>query len=258
MHKFGVCVPHNKKEEMMLDHENGNTCWQDTIKAETRQLFEHKVFKDLGKNAAVPKGYQLIKFRIVFDVKQSLKQKGRIVARGDMTDPPQEAVHSGVASLQSPHIVCLLAELNGLKLTGGDIGNAYLEADTLEKVCVCASSEFEPSSYLLVIEKALHGLHTSGAKFHAKFADTLHALGFIPTHAAPHVWTRDAGNCCEHVVVCIDDALTTLKDPDSFFKELQFDPQNYKLKNIKELKYHLGGDFFRDKDGTLCHGTQPL
>ena len=71
-----------------------------------------------------------------------------------MTDPPQEAVYSGVASLRSPHIVCLLAELNGLKLTGGDIGNAYLEAHTLEKVCVCAGPEFGPlEGHLLVIEK---------------------------------------------------------------------------------------------------------
>ena len=72
----------------MLDRENGNTYWQDAVEAETGQLFEYKVFKDLGKNAAVPKGYLLIKLQIMFDVKQSLKQKAWIVARGDMTDPP--------------------------------------------------------------------------------------------------------------------------------------------------------------------------
>ena len=72
----------------MLDRENGNTHQQDAIEAETGQMFECKVFKDLGKNAAVPKGYQLIKLRIVFDVKQSLKWKARIVACGNMTDPP--------------------------------------------------------------------------------------------------------------------------------------------------------------------------
>ena len=117
----------------MLNRENGNTFWQDAIEAETSQLFEHKVFKNLGKNTAVPKGYQLIKLRIVFDVKQSLKRKARIVAHGNMTDLPREAVYSGVTFLRSLHIVCLLAELNGLKLTGGDIGNAYLKAHTLEK-----------------------------------------------------------------------------------------------------------------------------
>ena len=111
-----------------MDRENGNTYWQDAIAEETGQLFEYKVFRDLGKNAAVPKVYQQIKLCIACDVKQSLKRKARIVARGDMTDPPREAVYSGVASLRSLRIVCLLTKLNGLKLTGGDVGNAYLEA----------------------------------------------------------------------------------------------------------------------------------
>ena len=127
MHKFGFCIRHNEKDAMMLDCENGNTNGQDAIEAETRQLFECKVFKDLGKHAAAPKGYQLIKLRIVFDVKLSLKWKARIVVCGNVTDPPREAAYSGVASLWSQHIVCLLAELNGLKLTGGDIRNAYLK-----------------------------------------------------------------------------------------------------------------------------------
>ena len=106
--------------------------------------------------------------------------------------------------------------------------------------------------HLLVIEKALCGLCTSGARFHAKFADTLRALGFTPTYADLNVWIRDAGDVYEYVVVYVDDILTALKDPDSFYKELQSDPWNYKLKNVEEPRFHLGGAFFRDKDGTLC------
>ena len=63
--KFGVCVPCNKKEATMLDRENGNAHCQD--------LFEHKAFKDLRTNAAVPMGHQLIKLHVVFDIKQFLK-----------------------------------------------------------------------------------------------------------------------------------------------------------------------------------------
>ena len=106
-------------------------------------------------------------------------------------DSNSKAVYSGVASLRSLRIVCLLAELNGLKLTGGDVRNAYLEACTTEKVCVRAGPEFGPlEGHLLVIEKALYGLHTSGARFHAKFADTLRAMGFTPTYAPECMDTR--------------------------------------------------------------------
>ena len=156
-------------------------------------------------------------------------------------------------------IVCLLAKLNGLKLTGGDVGNACLEAHTSEKVCVCAGPKFGPlEGHLLVIEKVLYGLRTSGARFHGKFADTLRSMGFTPTYANPNVWMRDAGDVYEHVVVYIDNILTALKIPDSFYKELQSDLWNYKLKNVEEPKYYLGGDFFRDKDGTLCLVLKPM
>ncbi len=259
VYKFGVRIPRSVKEAYDLDAANGNTYWSDAMKKELGQIIDYKVFRSLGKNASKPNGYQQIPMRMVFDVKQSLQRKARLVARGDKTNPPRESVYSGVASMRSLRIVCFLAELNGLHLTGGDVGNAYLEAYTTEKVCFRAGKEFAPfglEGHMLVVEKALYGLRTSGARFHAKFADTLRTLGFKPTYADPDVWYRDAGNCYEYVVVYVDDILTALKDPDKFYKALQSDPWNYKLKNVEEPKYHLGGDFFRDKDGTLCYGAQ--
>ncbi len=256
-YKFGVRLPRNVKEAYTLDAQNGNTYWKDAMELEISQLMEYKTFKDMGRHASVPPGYQQIPLRMVFDVKQSLKRKARLVARGDKTEPPRDSVYSGVASLRSLRIVTFLAELNGLHLTGGDIGNAYLEAYTKEKVCTVAGPEFGPlEGHLLLIDKALYGLRTSGARFHAKFADTLRTLGFFPSYADPDVWLRDAGDCYEYVVVYVDDILTALKDPEAFYSAIQSDPWNYKLKNVEEPKYHLGGDFFRDSDGTFCYGAQ--
>ena len=256
-YKFGVRIPRNVKEALQFDEENKNTYWQDAIKLELDQLQEFNTYHSIGKGAPKPPGYQEIPVKMVFDVKQSLKRKARLVARGDKTKPPRDSVYSGVASLRSLRIVCFLAELNGLKVTGGDVGNAYLEAYTKEKVCFRAGPEFgELAGHMLVIDKALYGLRTSGARFHAKFADTLRALGFMPTYADPDVWYRDAGDVYEYVVVYVDDVLTALKNPDEFYSQLQSDPWNYNLKNVEEPRYHLGGDFFRDKDGTLCYGAQ--
>ena len=177
-YKFGIRIPRSVKEAYALDAANGNTYWADAMKAEIDQLNEYSVYHSIGKNARPPPGYQQIPLRMVFDVKQSLKRKARLVARGDKTSPPDDSVYSGVASLRSLRIVVFLAELNGLKVTGGDIGNAYLEAYTKEKVCFRAGPEFgELEGHLCIIDKALYGLRTSGARFHAKFAETLRALG---------------------------------------------------------------------------------
>eukprot|EP00977_Amphora_coffeiformis_P011219 scaffold2692_cov115-Amphora_coffeaeformis.AAC.2 len=88
------------------------------------------------------------------------------------------------------------------------------------------------------------------------FADTLRTLGFTPTYADPDVWIRDGGDCYEYIVVYVDNIFTALKEPVIFYDAIQSKPWNYKLKNVKEPKYHLGGDFFRDSDGTFCYGAQ--
>ena len=50
-----------------------------------------------------------------------------------------------------------LAELNGLKIWQTDVGNAYLEAKTDEKVYVIAGPEFgEKEGHVFIIRKALY------------------------------------------------------------------------------------------------------
>jgi hypothetical protein len=51
-------------------------------------------------------------------------------------------VYSGVVSLRGLRIVTFLAELNGLDLWATDIGNAYLEAFTMEWNYIVAGPEF--------------------------------------------------------------------------------------------------------------------
>ena len=100
-------------------------------------------------------------------------------------------VYLGVVSLRGLRIVLFLVELNGLDTCATDIGNAYLEAHTKEKVCFIAGSEFgELQGHLLLIDKALYGLRTSGQRWHDKFADCLRDMGFSPCKAEPDIWMR--------------------------------------------------------------------
>ena len=61
---------------------------------------------------------------------------------------------------------------NNLEVMVGDIGNAYLHADTEEKVYTHAGAEFEavglmPEGTLLEVVKAFYGLPISGNRWHA-------------------------------------------------------------------------------------------
>ena len=72
-----------------------------------------------------------------------------------------------------------------------DIGNAYLEAKTCEKVCIKAGPEFgQLAGKLLLIDKALYGLRFSGRMFEELLADCLLELGFERSRAERNIWMR--------------------------------------------------------------------
>ena len=142
-------MPRTPKEALELDKKNGNNKWQESMALELSQLDEYDTFKDLGKGAVAPAGYKRIRCHFVFDVKHDGRHKSRLVAGGHLTDVPLESVYSGVVSLRSLRLVIFLAELNGLTLFQADVGNAYLEAKTKEKVyslCLRNNAQVEVSA----------------------------------------------------------------------------------------------------------------
>ena len=258
IYKFGVRVPRDHKEAVHLQEAQGHSKWTDAEAVELEQINDYDTLRDLGKGTAIPKGFTKIRVHFVYDIKHDGRFKARLVAGGHMTEANKEDSYSGVVSLKSMRLAMLVGEMNGLSSMVGDIGNAYLESFTREKVCFIAGSEFGPlEGHTFQIIKALYGLRTSGARFHEKLADTLRTEGFVPSLADPDLWLRDAGDCYEYVCVYVDDLMAVMKDPAEFFRRLS-DPEihNYKLKGVGPPEYHLGGNFGRDPDGTLWWGSQ--
>ena len=240
---------------MELDKRNGNTKWADATKLELKQIDDYEAFEDIGHKdkVGIPAGFKKIRVHLVYDCKHDGRHKGRLVADGHLTDAPLESVYSGVVTLRGFRTVMFLAELNNLQFWATDIGNAYLESRTAEKVCIIAGEEFgDRKDHVLVIRKALCGLKSSGQRWHDKLFDCLTDLGFNPCKAEADIWMRRNGDVCECVAVCVDDLALAMKDPESFLKQLQDKPFSFKLKGSGEIKFHLGMDFFRDSQGVLC------
>ena len=207
--------------------ENSNTYWQDAMDLELTQIHEYKVFKD--------------------KVKHDEKFKARLVADGHLTKEP-------VVSLRSLRMVVFLSQLNGFEIWGADVGNAYLEAYTDQKLCIIAGPEFmELQGHLLIMIKALHGTHSGGARWHDRLFDILQELKFKPSKADPDVWMRPepGGTCYEYIAVYVDDLAIASKDPQAFCNELK-EKYNLKLKGVGPLEYHLGCTYKKDPDGTLA------
>jgi Reverse transcriptase (RNA-dependent DNA polymerase) len=196
---------------MELDRVNNNTKWKDAEDIERNQLIEYKTFADLGTDDEAPPGYTKIRCHIIYDVKHDCRHKARIVTGGHLTDPNTESVYSGVVSLHDIKLIVFLAELNGLELWGADVGNAYLEAKTKEKVYIVAGPEFGPmTGHTLLIDKALYALRSSGLCWHQRFVDVLRDIGFTPS-----------GGVYEYIAVYVDDLLIAARNPEEIVQTLQ-------------------------------------
>ena len=80
-------------------------------------------------------------------------------------------------SICSIHLILLITKSNDLENYQDDVGNVYLEAYKKEKIYFNATKEFTTfgmEGHILVVSKALYGLHTSGKRFHEVLRHTLH------------------------------------------------------------------------------------
>ena len=251
---FGFEVPRNYAHALELDKKNGNTKWKDSTDLEIEQLHDYKSFRDMGRGVKIPEGYKKIRTHLVYAVKHDGRHKARMVADGHLTDIPLDSVYSGVVSLRGLRLVIFLAELNDLETFATDIGNAYLEAHTKEKVCFIAGNEFgDLAGHLLIIDKALYGLRTSGLRWHDKFSDCLRDMGFQPSRSEPDIWMRlnKEHDVYEYIAVYVDDLAIAAKDCQPIIDTLA-NKYHFKLKGTGKIQYHLGMDFFRDNNDDLC------
>jgi len=189
-------------------------------------------------------------------VKHDGRHKARLVAGGHLTETPIDSACSSVVSLRGARLLAFLGELNGLKIWSTDVGNAYLETHTKEKVHVIAGPEFgDREGHVLVVSKALHGLHSSGLRWSERLADVLREMGFFVSKAEKDIWMRDNGDHYECIAVHVDGLLIASKDPDSIIKLLT-EKHQFKLKGTGPTEFHLGCDFFHDEEGVLCYGPK--
>jgi len=179
--------------------------------------------------------------------------KSRLVANGHLTEVLFDSTYSGIVSLHGICLLVFLAKLNDLDIWATDIGNAYLEAETQEKVYIIAGPEFgELEGHTLIIFKALYGLRTSGLHWHECFANCLRDMGFYPCKAEPDIWMRQNGNIYEYIGVYMDDIAAAAKNPKAITDLLQ-DKYQFKLKGTGPINFHLGCDFVGNKmDPCAC------
>jgi Reverse transcriptase (RNA-dependent DNA polymerase) len=259
-HKFGFRMPKFVKEALQIDREEGSTPWRDAIEKEMRNVrpaFRKWIVPggvigdgtvELARSNRFLVGYQKIKCHMVFDIEvENLVRKARFVAGGHTTETPASMTYSSVVARNSVRIAFLLASVEGLEVWAADVGNAYLNAKCREKIWTVAGPEFgEDEGKVMLIEKALYGLKTSGAAWRAMLAGTMSDMGFESSRADPDVWIRPNAKAngeryYERVLIYVDDILCVSHDPRAVMEVLR---KTYRLKDesVGPPTRYLGAD----------------
>jgi hypothetical protein len=249
---YGFEIPRSNDDAIRLNKLHGNNKWQGTTKLEMDQLHEYNTFHNKGIGTTPGEEFKKIRVHLVYACKHDGRHKARLCANGNLTKKPINSVFSGVVSLKSLRTVIFLAEVNGLETWATDIGNAYLEAETSEKVCIIAGPKFgELEGPTLVIFKALYGLRSSGLRWLEKFSLCLRDMGFFASLADPCIWMRQVDNHYGYIAVYVDDLAIASKCPAGVLRALT-ENYKFKLKGTGRIQFHLGCDFFCDEEGVSC------
>ena len=147
---FVFLIPRNYTEALELDKANNNSKWYDATKAELDSIHSYEDFQkhekvkyDKQKKVMnAPLGYQKFRVHLIFAFKYVSRHIARLVVDRHLTPEPVESIYSGVVSLRNLKLVIFLGKLNNLDLWGADIGNAYLEEPTEEKLYIVAGPEY--------------------------------------------------------------------------------------------------------------------
>lgn len=241
--KYGVLIPNTVEEAIAFDKLNGNTFWQDAIYLEVNTLIELGCFEFLSPDDKPSPEYQRTKLTMIFEVKQDGRRKARLVAGGHLVELHGINAKSTVVKSISLRLLDIIAHRDNLKILCGDVTNAFITANCLEKVYAYCGPEFQDRQGCKVIfKKALYGLRSSGRAFRAHFADYLRSMGFFAAQYDRDVWLRlrDDNTGYDYLCTHVDDFKIVAKNPEYWMQQIQL---KFKLKTVGPPSYYLGNNY---------------
>ena len=257
--KYGIKIPRTVEEAIEIDRQNGNTLWQDAMKLEIDALLDLNCFTFKPEGYHPGDDWQSTTLHIVFDVKHDLRRKARLVAGGHLIDIADTPVYSSTVKSISVQLLHVISHKANLKQLCGDIGNAFPNAYTNEKIFVRkAGVEFgEHAGKTIIIRKAVYGLCSSAERFRAHLADSLRSFGFKQTRFDNDVWIRfdKSEKMYEYICTHVDDFMICSRNPEKIMEEIEL---VYLVKDSSKgpPDYYLGNDYKKDKKGRWCIGCK--
>ena len=120
---------------------------------------------------------------MVYDVKPDLTHNARLVYDDIRVNPRGLSICATVVKGVSVLLLDIISDSQSLKVTTGDIDNAFIQVYIKEKIYTNCGPEFgDRDGSIATTFRALCGLTTSTERFRTILIDFLRTLEFTPSH----------------------------------------------------------------------------
>ncbi|KAL0641591.1 hypothetical protein Bca4012_103035 [Brassica carinata] len=216
-------------EEAIMDKE-----WKESVGAEAGAMIKN----DTWYESELPKGKKAVSSRWIFTIKYKAdgkieRKKSRLVARGFTQTYGEDYIETfaPVAKLHTIRIVLSLAVNLGWGLWQMDVKNAFLQGNVLR------------------LKKAIYGLKQSPRAWYNKLSTTLNGRGFKKSELDHTFFTLTTSSGMIALLVYVDDIIITGSDKEGIIATKEFLKSMFEIKDLGEMKYFLGIEICRSKEG---------
>jgi len=207
-----------------------------------------------SKKAIGCKWVYKIKYKATWEVERF---KARLVAKGynQKEGLDYQETFSPVVKMVTVRTVISIAAVQKWDIHQMDVYNAFLQGDLHEEVYMELPLGFagDKGNQVCKLSKSLYGLKQASRQWNIKLTTALTNSGFIQSHLDYSLFTKRIDKDLVVVLVYVDDLLITGSNTGLIQETKDYLQHCFKIKDLGDLKYFLGIEFARSKDGILMH-----
>ncbi|MFS7948515.1 putative RNA-directed DNA polymerase [Helianthus anomalus] len=230
--------------------------WREAMRKEIQALEKNETWSletlPEGKRAIDSKWVYKIKYKPNGEVE---RYKARLVAKGftQMEGIDYHDTFAPVAKLVTIRTLLALAVKKDWAIHQLDVNNAFLHGDLEEEVYMKVPSGFSRPNETRVckLKKSLYGLKQASRNWYHKFTNALIGLGFVQSKADYSLFTYKKGVDFVAALIYVDDVVIVGNSPSFIKRTKQELHDKFTIKDLGSLKYFLGIEVARTKEGLV-------